>query len=63
AVFNAANESAVELFRAGDIRFNEIVALTEQVLARHEPNTETTLDDLLAADRWARNEVARCTTC
>ncbi|MHC4090639.1 MAG: 1-deoxy-D-xylulose-5-phosphate reductoisomerase [Planctomycetota bacterium] len=63
AVFNASNESAVELFRAGEIRFTEIVALTEQVLARHEPIAEPTLDDLLAADRWARNEVAQCTTC
>ena len=63
AVFNAANESAVELFRAGEIRFPEIVELTEQALARHEPNPSPTLADLLAADHWARHEVARCTTC
>ena len=63
AVFNAANESAVELFRAGEIRFTEIAALAEQVLARHEPKREPTLEEILAADRWARAEVTRCTTC
>ena len=63
AVLNAANESAVELFRSGDIRFPEIVELTAQALSRHEPNCEPTLDDLLKADQWARSEVSRCTTC
>ena len=63
AVLNAANESAVELFRAGEIRFPEIVELTEQALAHHEHNPSPTLADLMAADRWARNEVARCRTC
>ena len=63
AVFNAANEAAVGLFRTGEIRFCEIVALTEQVLGRHDPDPEPALDDLLAADRWAREEVTRCLTC
>jgi 1-deoxy-D-xylulose-5-phosphate reductoisomerase len=63
AVVNAANESAVELFRAGEIRFAEIVELAQRALARHEPNPEPDLEDLLAADRWARQEVTRCTTC
>jgi 1-deoxy-D-xylulose-5-phosphate reductoisomerase len=63
AVLNAANESAVELFRAGVIRFPEIAELTAQAFAAHEAVAEPTLDDLLAADRSAREEVARCTTC
>ena len=63
AVLNAANESAVELFRAGEIRFPEIVELTEQALRRHESIDNPSLEELLAADRWARNEVAQCTTC
>jgi len=63
AVFNAANEAAVRLFRNGEIRFPEIVELTALTLARHEPNPQPIIDDLLAADRWARNEVARCLTC
>ncbi|HUU84956.1 MAG TPA: 1-deoxy-D-xylulose-5-phosphate reductoisomerase [Phycisphaerae bacterium] len=63
AVLNAANESAVELFRAGEIRFPEIVELSGQALAAHRPMADPGLNDLLAADRWARDEVARCTTC
>ena len=63
ALLNAANESAVELFRSGEIRFTEIAALVEQVLGRHESNPDPTLEELRAADRWARNEVTRCTTC
>ena len=63
AVLNAANESAVELFRAGEIRFPEIVQVTEQALERHPFVCNPSLQDLLAADQWARNEVAECTTC
>ncbi|UCG15856.1 MAG: 1-deoxy-D-xylulose-5-phosphate reductoisomerase [Phycisphaerales bacterium] len=63
AVLNAANESAVELFRAGEIRFPEIVQVTEQALGRHSFLADPSLQDLLAADRWARNEVVGCTTC
>ena len=63
AVLNAANESAVELFREGAIRFGDVVRLTVQTLAQHEHNPSPTLDDLLKADRWARDEVTRCMTC
>ncbi len=60
AVLNAANEAAVERFRAGRIRFGQIVALTEQVLGRHRVVDRPALKDLLAADAWAREEVERC---
>ena len=63
AVLNAANEAAVWLFRAGEIRFTEIAALTEHAVSRHEYKENPTLEDLLAADRWARNEVLECSTC
>jgi len=59
AVLNAANEAAVELFRAGRIQFGQIVALTSEVYRRHRPQAQPGLEDLLAADRWAREEVAR----
>jgi 1-deoxy-D-xylulose-5-phosphate reductoisomerase len=62
-VLNAANESAVELFRAGEIRFPEIVQVTEQALGRHAFVENPSLQDLVTADQWARNEVAECTTC
>jgi len=63
AVFNAANERAVELFRDGGLGFCDIARVTEQALREHEYKKEPTLDDLLAADRWARDEVARCKAC
>jgi 1-deoxy-D-xylulose-5-phosphate reductoisomerase len=59
AVVNAANEIANEMFRAGNIRFGEIVQRVEAVLSRHKAAgfiAQPTLDDLLAADAWARKE-------
>lgn len=63
AVLNAANETAVELFREGAVHFLDIARLTEQALNQHDFKDSPTLDELLEADRWARDEVARCTTC
>jgi 1-deoxy-D-xylulose-5-phosphate reductoisomerase len=60
AVLNAANEAAVERFRAGDIRFGRIAALTEQVCGRHEWIAQPTLEQLLECDAWARREVDAC---
>ncbi|RME36278.1 MAG: 1-deoxy-D-xylulose-5-phosphate reductoisomerase [Planctomycetota bacterium] len=63
AVLNAANEQAVEMFRNGLIGFADIARLTERALSQHDWQATPDLDALLAADRWARDEVARCTTC
>jgi len=63
AVLNAANEGAVELFREGAVSFRDITRLTEKALNEHEFKDSPTLDELLAADRWARREVARCIVC
>lgn len=63
AVLNAANETAVEMFREGAVHFLDITRLTEQALKQHDFKDSPTLDELLRADRWAREEVARCTTC
>jgi 1-deoxy-D-xylulose-5-phosphate reductoisomerase len=59
AVVNAANEVANEMFRGGNIRFGEIVQRVDAVLRRHKETgfvTNPTLDELLAADAWARRE-------
>ncbi|WP_433876523.1 1-deoxy-D-xylulose-5-phosphate reductoisomerase [Sinomonas atrocyanea] len=53
AVFNAANEEAVEAFHAGRIRFTDIVATVETVLAEHS-SSELSVDSVLAAEEWAR---------
>lgn len=61
AVLNAANEAAVELFRAGRVAFGRIAAACETVLARHRRIEQPGLPDLLEADAWARREVVACT--
>jgi len=54
AVFNAANEAAVEEFLAGRIRFLQIMDLVEHCLNRHSVRRTTSLEELLEADAWAR---------
>ena len=63
AVLNAANEAAVALFRARSVRFGDIVPLVEQAITEHSFLPSPTLEELLAADRWARQEVYRCKAC
>ena len=60
AVFNAANEAAVEQFLAGSIRFVDIVRLIEHCLNKHDVVAEASLEELLEADAWARREVIEC---
>jgi 1-deoxy-D-xylulose-5-phosphate reductoisomerase len=55
AVYNAANEQAVEAFHAGWIGFNQIVELVQRVVEAHEPETELSLDGVLRAETWARD--------
>ncbi|KHL00836.1 1-deoxy-D-xylulose-5-phosphate reductoisomerase [Sinomonas humi] len=54
AVFNAANEEAVEAFHAGRIGFLDIVDTVEAVLREHSGSSELTVDSVLAAEEWAR---------
>lgn len=58
AVLNAANEVAVERFQRGELRFGDIARLIQDVLNRHTPRHDATLDVLLEADRQARREAA-----
>jgi 1-deoxy-D-xylulose-5-phosphate reductoisomerase len=55
AVYNAANEQAVEAFHEGRIGFNQIVDLIDRVVDAHEPEPELTLDSVLRAEIWARD--------
>jgi 1-deoxy-D-xylulose-5-phosphate reductoisomerase len=59
AVFNAANEAAVEEFLAGRIKFLQIMELIEYCLNRHDVRRITCLEELLEADAWARKEVRK----
>jgi 1-deoxy-D-xylulose-5-phosphate reductoisomerase len=63
AVLNAANETAVSLFRDGSIHFLDIARIVERVLRDHPFVKTPALSDLQAADAWAREEVNRCMTC
>ncbi|MBJ7358430.1 MAG: 1-deoxy-D-xylulose-5-phosphate reductoisomerase, partial [Nocardioides sp.] len=57
AVYNAANEVGVEAFRQGRLPFDRIVPTIESVLTDHDvPSTSPlTVDEVLAADAWARS--------
>jgi 1-deoxy-D-xylulose-5-phosphate reductoisomerase len=55
AVYNAANEQAVEAFHEGRIGFNQIVDVIERTVDAHEPVAELTLETVLAAEIWARD--------
>jgi 1-deoxy-D-xylulose-5-phosphate reductoisomerase len=54
AVLNAANEVAVEAFCLGRIRFDQIPEVVGQTMGRHQVIESPSLDEILAADAWAR---------
>jgi 1-deoxy-D-xylulose-5-phosphate reductoisomerase len=54
AVLNAANEVVVDAFLNRRIRFAEISEYIQRVLDLHQPVNKPSLDDILDADRWAR---------
>jgi 1-deoxy-D-xylulose-5-phosphate reductoisomerase len=58
AVLNAANEVAVEAFINQRIGFCDISEMVARTLNRHEIIPHPTLDQILAADAWARAEAA-----
>ncbi len=59
AVLNAANEQAVALFLEEKIAFLDIPRVIELTCDRHriDNRQDPTLEDIIAADRWARQEV------
>ncbi|HEV7146308.1 MAG TPA: 1-deoxy-D-xylulose-5-phosphate reductoisomerase, partial [Pedococcus sp.] len=65
AVYNAANEVAVDAFHDGHIGFLDIVGTIERVLAEHSATgqgSETSrlsVDDVLRADAWARTRARK----
>ncbi len=59
AVLCGADEVAVELFLSRRIKFTDIARLVEQALEVHQATSHPTLEEILAADSWAREEVRR----
>jgi 1-deoxy-D-xylulose-5-phosphate reductoisomerase len=58
AVFNAANEVAVEAYRAGKLPFPGIWHCVSAVMDAHEVRPSSTLEAVVAADQWARETAA-----
>ena len=57
AVLCAADEVAVELFLSQRIKFIDIAHLVEQALELHQNILHPTLEEVMAADTWARQKV------
>jgi len=57
AVLNAANNEAVRLFLEGKIKFTEIPVLIRQAMDKHFNTSEPSMEDILAADLWAKKEI------
>ncbi len=62
AVLNAANEIAVQAFLDRQIGYKEIPELIESTLDRHQPHSADSIEDVLAADDWARSEARQLLT-
>ena len=54
AVLNAANELAVAAFLQEEVGFLDIPRIIAAVVEKHVSTAATSLDQVLAADRWAR---------
>ena len=59
AVLSAADEVAVDRFLKGQIRFTDIPKIISEALSTHRGTSKPSLDDILAADTWAREKAAR----
>lgn len=59
AVFNGADEAAVELFRKGRIRYPEITEAIARAMEEHKNIVDPTLDDIYNADREAKELVTK----
>ena len=62
AVLNAANEIAVQAFLEELIPYKDIAELIRMVMQNHNPSPLKELQDILIADRWAREETTKLVT-
>ncbi|MGA5758517.1 1-deoxy-D-xylulose-5-phosphate reductoisomerase [Nonomuraea bangladeshensis] len=61
AVYNAANEVCVEAFLGGRLPFLAIVDTVAKVVEEHRVTAAESVDEVLAADAWARARAAELT--
>ncbi|MDR0388649.1 MAG: 1-deoxy-D-xylulose-5-phosphate reductoisomerase [Spirochaetaceae bacterium] len=62
AVYNAANETAVDAFLSGRIGFTDIAGLTRETLSRDWRITADSLQSIYEADKMARDSACRYIT-
>jgi 1-deoxy-D-xylulose-5-phosphate reductoisomerase len=64
AAYNAANEECVAAFLGGRLPFAGIIDTVAQVVSEHGDSSRdaVALEDVLAADRWARNRARQLTS-
>jgi 1-deoxy-D-xylulose-5-phosphate reductoisomerase len=62
AVLCATDEVAVELFLSQRIKFTDIARLVERTLAEHKAIARPTLEEIMAADAWAREKARQLTS-
>ena len=55
AVYNAANEEAVDAFHRSRIGFTQILDVVERVVEAHQAEPSLSLESVLRAERWARD--------
>jgi 1-deoxy-D-xylulose-5-phosphate reductoisomerase len=58
-VLNASNEVAVNAFLGERIGFSDIPRIVRETMDGHSATRISSLDDVLAADAWARRAAAR----
>ncbi|MCA8946221.1 MAG: 1-deoxy-D-xylulose-5-phosphate reductoisomerase, partial [Planctomycetes bacterium] len=58
AVFNAANEVAVDRFLKEEIAYLDIYKTVRSVVDKHDNIAQPSLEQALEADRWARETAA-----
>ncbi len=59
SVLNAADEEAVEAFLNQKISFTSIYRIVDKIIGKHKPTGSHSLENILAADHWAREEARR----
>lgn len=63
AVYNAANETAVELFCQDKIKFTEIPRLIEKTMQAHQNKSAPVLEEILSAAEWAKQFILKGSEC
>jgi 1-deoxy-D-xylulose-5-phosphate reductoisomerase len=59
AALCGVDETAVDLFLKGKLRFIDIAHLIERVLSKHQNISNPKLEDILEADEWARQQALK----